>query len=162
MVAPLTWVAVPAWYWTRRAPSGTLALVIPRPALPAAVETLLVATGLAAAAAWVATWRPAAGATATAMLVHALWLAPAEELFFRGYLQGAFAQRLGAWGSALASAACFALTHVLVAGDATQCVTLGPALVFAGLRARQGSVLGAAFCHAVANVSLLAWSRQPG
>jgi membrane protease YdiL (CAAX protease family) len=94
-------------------------------------------------------------------------VALAEEFFYRGYLTLRLEERfpprtriLGAplgLGAVLA-AGLFALGHLLVPAPFRLAVFF-PALLFAWLRARTGTVVGAAICHFLFNVALLLLER---
>lgn len=90
-------------------------------------------------------------------------VALAEEFFYRGYLtlrlEERFPPRTRIFGAplglgALIAAALFALGHLLVPAPFRLAVFF-PALLFAWLRARTGTVVGAAICHFLCNVALL-------
>jgi membrane protease YdiL (CAAX protease family) len=91
------------------------------------------------------------------------YVAVAEEVFFRGYLQAntmRWLHQAGPWlgitppGAAMVvSAGCFALAHVLVQGQATAGLTFLPGLVLAWLFLRTGSLLAPILFHGFANVS---------
>jgi membrane protease YdiL (CAAX protease family) len=90
-----------------------------------------------------------------------------EEFFYRGYLTLRLEERwppttciLGApmGRAALLAAALFAAGHLLEPAPWRLAVFF-PALVFAWLRARTGTVVGAAVCHFVFNVWLLLLER---
>lgn len=94
-------------------------------------------------------------------------VAIAEEFFYRGYLTLRLEERwpararvLGAplGRAALLAAALFALGHLLVPAPWRLAVFF-PALLFAWLRARTGTVAGAALCHWLCNVWLLLLER---
>jgi len=91
----------------------------------------------------------------------------AEEFFYRGYVTMRFEERwppakriLGApmGRAAIFAAALFALGHLLEPAPWRLAVFF-PALVFAWLRARTGTIAGAAICHFVFNASLLLLER---
>jgi membrane protease YdiL (CAAX protease family) len=91
----------------------------------------------------------------------------AEEFFYRGYLTLRFEERwpprtriLGATlgRAALLAALLFALGHLLEPAPWRLAVFF-PALVFAWLRARTGTIVGAALCHFIFNVWLLLLER---
>jgi uncharacterized protein len=91
----------------------------------------------------------------------------AEEFFYRGYVTLRLEERwpparriLGAplGRAAVLTAALFALGHLLEPAPWRLAVFF-PALIFAWLRARTGTVVGAAFCHFVFNVWLLLLER---
>jgi membrane protease YdiL (CAAX protease family) len=90
-----------------------------------------------------------------------------EEFFYRGYLTLRLEERwppatriLGApiGRAAMLAAALFAVGHLLEPAPWRLAVFF-PALVFAWLRARTGTVVGAAVCHFVFNVWLLLLER---
>ncbi|MDI6449678.1 CPBP family intramembrane glutamic endopeptidase [Anaerobaca lacustris] len=96
------------------------------------------------------------------LLYQFLYVAVAEEVFFRGYVQ-ANVMRLfkgrheggGTWQRAaviLASAGCFALAHVVVQGRAISLLTFLPGLVLAWLFLRTRSLLAPVLFHGLANV----------
>jgi membrane protease YdiL (CAAX protease family) len=91
----------------------------------------------------------------------------AEEFFYRGYLTLRLEQRwaprtriLGAplGRAAVLAAALFAVGHLLEPAPWRLAVFF-PALVFAWLRARTGTIVGAALCHFAFNVWLLLLER---
>jgi membrane protease YdiL (CAAX protease family) len=91
----------------------------------------------------------------------------AEEFFYRGYLTLRFEERwtprtriLGAplGRAALLAALLFALGHLLEPAP-WRLTVFFPALVFAWLRARTGTIVGAALCHFIFNVWLLLLER---
>jgi uncharacterized protein len=77
-----------------------------------------------------------------------------EEFFYRGYMTFRFEQRWGAVRTALAAAAFFALGHLLTPAPWRLAVFF-PALLFAWLRNRTGTIVGAAIAHFLCNVWLL-------
>jgi membrane protease YdiL (CAAX protease family) len=90
-------------------------------------------------------------------------VALSEEFFYRGYLTSLFEtawpprQRIAgaAMGrGALVAAALFALGHLLVPAP-FRLLTFFPALIFAWLRARTGTIAGAAIFHFLCNATLL-------
>jgi uncharacterized protein len=94
-------------------------------------------------------------------------VALAEEFFYRGYLtlrlEERFPPRTRIFGAplglgAVLAAALFALGHLLVPAPFRLAVFF-PALLFAWLRARTGTVVGAAICHFLFNVALLLLER---
>ena len=78
--------------------------------------------------------------------------AVAEELLFRGFLQTALRQRLGAWDGAALSGALFAAMHLSVEQFFGLCV-LG--CVAGWYREASGSVVPAIALHATYNVAAL-------
>ena len=92
------------------------------------------------------------------MLLASGILAPVcEEVFFRGYLQGAFA-RYGAVQASIVTALLFAAVHGLGAGLLVY-VLLG--LVFSAFVLRMGSVLASVMLHTAYNVTLIVLSALP-
>jgi membrane protease YdiL (CAAX protease family) len=81
-------------------------------------------------------------------------VALAEEFFYRGYLTLRFEERMRPVPAALLAAALFALGHLLTPAPWRLAVFF-PALLFAFLRRRTGTVIGAAICHFLCNVWLL-------
>ncbi|MCL5282439.1 MAG: CPBP family intramembrane metalloprotease [Planctomycetes bacterium] len=91
------------------------------------------------------------------------YVAVAEEVFFRGYVQGNTARwlrqatRLPRIAPAViaifVSAGCFALAHVVVQGQITAALTFVPGLILAWLFLRTGSLLAPILFHGIANVS---------
>ncbi len=91
------------------------------------------------------------------------YVAVAEEIFFRGYVQGNTTKWLRqstrslriapACIAMLVSAGCFALAHVVVQGQITAALTFVPGLILAWLFIRTGSLLAPILFHGVANVS---------
>ncbi|MEN6426518.1 MAG: CPBP family intramembrane glutamic endopeptidase [Phycisphaerales bacterium] len=96
------------------------------------------------------------------LLYQFLYVAAAEEVFFRGYVQANATRWLGKsrlsqpaqWWIAIGiSAACFALAHVVVQGQIISALTFLPGLLMAWLFARTGSLLAPLLFHGLANVS---------
>jgi membrane protease YdiL (CAAX protease family) len=91
------------------------------------------------------------------------YVAVAEEIFFRGYVQGNTTKWLRqstrspriapACIAMFVSAGCFALAHVVVQGQITAALTFVPGLILAWLFIRTGSLLAPILFHGVANVS---------
>jgi len=91
----------------------------------------------------------------------------AEEFFYRGYVTLRFEERwppvrriFGAkiGKAAVLAALLFALGHLLQPAP-WRLFVFFPALVFAWLRARTGTITGAAICHFIFNVALLLLER---
>ena len=97
------------------------------------------------------------------LLYQFCYVAVAEEIFFRGYVQANATRWLrqssrlrGISPQCLAmvlSAGCFALAHVVVQGQITAVLTFLPGLVLAWLFVRTGSLLAPILFHGLANVS---------
>jgi len=97
------------------------------------------------------------------LLYQFLYVAVAEEVFFRGYVQANTMTLLrrstrlsGIERQCIAvfvSAGCFTLAHVVVQGQIIPLLTFLPGLVFAWLFARTGSLLAPILFHGLANVS---------
>ncbi len=96
------------------------------------------------------------------LLYQFLYVAAAEEVFFRGYVQ-ANAMRLlreyrlsepaQRWIAIGVSAGCFALAHVAVQGQIVSALTFLPGLLMAWLFTRTHSLLAPILFHGLANVS---------
>jgi len=82
-----------------------------------------------------------------------------EEFFYRGYMTLRFEERWGPVRSALAAAALFALGHLLTPAPWRLAVFF-PALLFAWLRNRTGTIVGASVAHFLSNVCLLLLERS--
>ena len=77
-----------------------------------------------------------------------------EEFFYRGYLTLRFEERMTPVKAALLAAALFALGHLLEPAP-WRLATFFPALWFAFVRRRTGTIVGASICHLFANLWLL-------
>jgi len=89
-----------------------------------------------------------------------MYVAVAEEFFFRGYIQGNILklantlrqnQRLNAAVSIVLSAALFATAHVIVQGETASVLTFLPGLVLGWLFIRTRSLLAPILFHGLAN-----------
>lgn len=98
----------------------------------------------------------------TWLLYQFLYVAAAEEVFFRGYVQAnatrwlrerRLSQPTQRWIAIGISAACFALAHVAVQGQIGSALTFLPGLIMAWLFARTGSLLASILFHGLANIS---------
>jgi membrane protease YdiL (CAAX protease family) len=107
------------------------------------------------------------------LIYQFFYVAVAEEVFFRGYVQANTMKFLSRGGShaadcgsrvpcssnppavlvILISAGCFALAHVVVQGQITAALTFLPGVVLAWLFLRTGSLLASILFHGLANVS---------
>ena len=91
-----------------------------------------------------------------------MYVAMAEEVFFRGYLQSNIMRLAGSvtgdlpgrceWASIVLSAACFALAHVVVQGQLVSLLTFLPGLVLGWLFIRTKSLLAPILFHGLANI----------
>jgi membrane protease YdiL (CAAX protease family) len=92
-----------------------------------------------------------------------LYVAVAEEVFFRGYVQANAASLLGRarwpapsgrqWAEVFVSAACFALAHAVVQGQIMSVATFLPGIVLAWLFMRTRTLLAPILFHGVANLA---------
>jgi membrane protease YdiL (CAAX protease family) len=99
----------------------------------------------------------------TWLLYQFFYVAVAEEIFFRGYVQAnamRWLRQSGRWRgispqciAIVLSAGCFTLAHVVVQGRITTVLTFLPGLVLAWLFVRTGSLLAPILFHGLANVS---------
>ena len=86
------------------------------------------------------------------------YVAVAEEVFFRGYVQANVtrllgrAHPIGTYAAVLISAGCFALAHVVVQGQVTSLLTFIPGLILAWLFLRTQSLLAPILFHGLANI----------
>jgi len=97
------------------------------------------------------------------LLYQFMYIAVAEEVFFRGYLQSSIlrlthALKPRAWGlrsptTILLSAACFAVAHIVVQGQVLSAVTFLPGLLLAWLFIRTRSLLAPILFHGLANTA---------
>jgi membrane protease YdiL (CAAX protease family) len=91
-----------------------------------------------------------------------MYVAMAEEVFFRGYVQSNILRlagpliggrtRLAEWASIAISAVCFAVAHVIVQGQLVSVLTFLPGLILGWLFIRTGSLLAPILFHGLANV----------
>jgi membrane protease YdiL (CAAX protease family) len=91
-----------------------------------------------------------------------MYVAAAEEVFFRGYVQNNILRLLGPaigtrprlreWASIGLSAACFAVAHVIIQGQIGSVLTFLPGLVLGWLFIRTRSLLAPVLFHGLANV----------
>lgn len=90
-----------------------------------------------------------------------LYVAVAEEVFFRGYLQsnilGIASRTMQRQGrpqerlSIIISAACFAAAHVIIDGQMMSVLTFAPGLILGWLFVRTGSLIAPILFHGLAN-----------
>ncbi len=94
-----------------------------------------------------------------------MYIAVAEEVFFRGYVQNNILRltsvivqkrrRLLQWISIIISAVCFAAAHVVIQGEIISVLTFLPGLVLGWLFVRTRSLLAPILIHGLANVFFL-------
>jgi membrane protease YdiL (CAAX protease family) len=94
-----------------------------------------------------------------------MYVAVAEEAFFRGYVQNNILRLTGSiqqeqikllqWISIIISAACFAAAHTIVQGELMSVLTFLPGLVLGWLFVRTRSLLAPILFHGLANVFYL-------
>ncbi len=94
-----------------------------------------------------------------------MYVAVAEEVFFRGYVQNNILKltnpgkdgqrRLWKWLSIVLSAACFAIAHIIIQGRITLVLTFLPGLVLGWLFIRTRSLLAPILFHGLANTCYL-------
>ena len=92
-----------------------------------------------------------------------MYVAVAEEVFFRGFLQGNILRLMNTvmtrrhslqrWISIVISAACFAAAHMIVQGQIISVLTFLPGLVLGWLFIRTKSLLAPILFHGLANMS---------
>ena len=82
-----------------------------------------------------------------------------EEFFYRGYMTLRLEERWTPLWSAVAAAALFAVGHLLTPAPWRLAVFF-PALLFAWLRNRTGTIVGASIAHFLCNVWLLVLERS--
>jgi membrane protease YdiL (CAAX protease family) len=91
-----------------------------------------------------------------------MYVAVAEEVFFRGYLQDNILRLTSAvigerrtlhcWVSIVVSAACFAVAHMIIQGQIISALTFLPGLILGWLFVRTRSLLAPILFHGLANV----------
>jgi membrane protease YdiL (CAAX protease family) len=91
-----------------------------------------------------------------------MYVAVAEEVFFRGFLQSNILRltntmagnrfRFQQWISICVSAACFAAAHIIVQGQIISALTFLPGLVLGWLFIRTKSLLAPILFHGLANM----------
>ena len=99
------------------------------------------------------------------LLYQFMYIAVAEEIFFRGYVQNNILKtasaiikerpRLLQWISIIISAACFAAAHVVIQGEIISALIFLPGLVLGWLFVRTRSLLAPILFHGLANVFYL-------
>jgi membrane protease YdiL (CAAX protease family) len=97
------------------------------------------------------------------LIYQFLYVAVAEELFFRGYFQANVLKLLGGmyprshripeYVAVIVSAGCFAWAHVVVQGQIISLFTFFPGLILAWLFLRTQSLLAPILFHGLANVA---------
>ncbi|HSN03097.1 MAG TPA: type II CAAX endopeptidase family protein [Acidimicrobiales bacterium] len=78
-----------------------------------------------------------------------------EELYFRGLVQGAFSQRIGAIPSIFVTALIFSLVHLTSEGLAAPLALFPMALILGYLRHKTGRLAAGMIAHATFNASIL-------
>jgi membrane protease YdiL (CAAX protease family) len=96
------------------------------------------------------------------ILYQFLYVAVAEEVFFRGYVQGNMLRLVSAeeprqydmqkWIVITLSAVCFATAHVIIGGHIIFVLTFVPGLILGWLYIRSGSLLAPVLFHGLANI----------
>jgi len=96
------------------------------------------------------------------LLYQFMYVAVAEEVFFRGYVQTNILRltnasksgqcRLWNWISIALSAACFSVAHIIVQGNVLLVLTFLPGLILGWLFIRTRSLLAPILFHGLANV----------
>jgi membrane protease YdiL (CAAX protease family) len=91
-----------------------------------------------------------------------MYVAVAEEVFFRGFLQGNILRLTNAamkgqrtlqwWTSIVISAACFAAAHIIVSGQIISVLIILPGLILGWLFIRTRSLLAPILFHGLANI----------
>jgi membrane protease YdiL (CAAX protease family) len=96
------------------------------------------------------------------LLYQFLYVAVAEEVFFRGYVQSNVMRlcRRAPWGQSvqfavtlIVSAGCFAIAHAAVQNSALPLLTFFPGLLMAWLFLRTGSLMAPILFHGLANTA---------
>jgi membrane protease YdiL (CAAX protease family) len=95
------------------------------------------------------------------LIYQFMYVAVAEEVFFRGYLQGNILRltgpaarkwgRLRQWLGVVLSAACFAVAHIILQGRIISALTFLPGIILGWLFMRTRSLLAPILFHALAN-----------
>ncbi|MCI0340583.1 MAG: CPBP family intramembrane metalloprotease [Planctomycetales bacterium] len=157
VLGPALWASVPAFLWLAGRARGDWGVHGPARPTRALVETAVALLAVALIGAWWGRHSPVQVRGASAILLHLLWIAPAEELFFRGYLQAGLRTAWGGSWAAAATAALFGVSHAIVHRDPGQLVTAVPGLLFAAARERHGTLLTPILLHGAANVAVIAF-----
>jgi membrane protease YdiL (CAAX protease family) len=99
------------------------------------------------------------------LLYQFMYIAVAEEIFFRGYVQNNIMRLTSAiiqerrrrlqWISIIISAVCFAVAHTIIQGEIISILTFLPGLVLGWLFVRTRSLLAPILFHGLANVFYL-------
>ena len=97
------------------------------------------------------------------LLYQIMYVAAAEELFFRGYLQSSLLRlasaagskytRIGPMATVIISAVVFALAHVILANNILSAFTFFPGVILGWLFLRTRSLVAPILFHALANIS---------
>jgi len=99
------------------------------------------------------------------MVYQFLYVGMAEEVFFRGYVQGNILRitkrigfnrpLLGDWFCIIVSAAIFAVAHIVVGGQLISILTFFPGIILGWLFLKTGSLIAPVLFHALANIYYL-------
>ncbi len=87
-------------------------------------------------------------------LLLALVTGPAEEIYWRGLLQRALAERLGPAGGLLAASACYALVHIWTLNLPLILAALTAGLAWGWLFLRAGSLWPAVLSHSIWSLAI--------
>jgi membrane protease YdiL (CAAX protease family) len=104
------------------------------------------------------------------MLYQLLYVAVAEEVFFRAYLHKNLLELITSkssynhsgkrWISIFLSAACFAIAHIVISGQLIAAVTFVPGVILGWLFIRTKSLMAPILFHALANICYLAMANM--
>jgi membrane protease YdiL (CAAX protease family) len=95
---------------------------------------------------------------ATVLLV---WIGPAEEIFWRGYIQKSFADRWGSWKGYILASLIYALVHIWAFNFMLVMAALVAGLFWGLLFVRTGSLWPGIISHAVWDVAIfILWPIQ--
>lgn len=158
-VAPVAWGALPVAWWILKGPPESWGVGAPGEPKRDAIELALGTVLVAGAAALPAYLRPPAVWSASVVVLLCLWGPLVEELFFRGFLQGALRPVWGAGGAIAAGALLFGVSHALVERSWLGLATALPAVLYGVFRERTGSIWPSVILHSASNAALLLWSQ---
>lgn len=99
------------------------------------------------------------------LIYQLLYVAVAEEVFFRGYVQGNIERlitplfgkqiKVQQWSVIIISAACFAAAHIIVCGQIISALVFLPGLILGWLFFKTKSLIAPILFHAIANIFYL-------